>query len=298
MNGSKNNLKGIPILLTAALIWGLAFVAQTKASETLSAFTYSAIRYFLGAAALIPVALIFEKTGDKTRRDNTFKYGLITGLVLTCAMTLQQFGISLSMNSGKAGFLTAMYILIVPLFGIFLKRYPTPLIWLAIALGICGVYLLSVQETSSIELGDVLLFASAFFWSAHILIIDKVSTDIYPIRFSIMQFMTTAVISGIGMFIFDDVSVPALLDSWLVILYGGLGSVAIGYTLQVIGQKYTDPVPASLAMSMESVFSALSGAVILHERLPLKGYIGCAMIFAGIILAQIPTKKKKGIGKE
>ncbi len=287
----KSNLKGIPILLTAAFVWGIAFAAQTAGAEHLSAFSYTAIRYAIGVVPLLPIAYFLEiRKRNSNKIINSLKYGVLGGLIMFVAITLQQYGIQLSKNSGKAGFITCLYILIVPLIGLILKRYPSINVWLGVGMAVVGMYLLTVTGGSNIELGDVLVFLSAILWAVHILVVDKFVTEIHAVSFSVTQFITVSLISTVCMLIFDTVTLTAVNNAWVPLLYGGLGSVAIGYTLQIVGQKFASPVPASLALSMESVFAALAGAIFLHENLGLRGYIGCLMIFVAIVLAQLPEE--------
>ena len=287
----RTNLKGMSILLITATIWGVAFTAQAAGAEHLGGFSYTAIRFVLGVLLLLPTIFIFErKASDKLKLKKTVLTGFCCGLIMFTATAAQQFGIQLSGNSGKAGFITSLYILIVPILGLFMKRFPGINTWLGVVCGIFGMYLLTVKESIGVEFGDLLVMCSAFFWALHILSIDKFAADVYALRFSIVQFTTVALTSGIFMFIFEDVSLSAVRSAWLPIAYDGFGSVGIAYTLQIIGQKYTEPVPASLVLSLESVFAAIAGAIILNERMDVKGYIGCILIFAGIILAQLPSK--------
>lgn len=292
MNAKKDNAKGIPILLTTALIWGIAFTAQSAGAEFLGGFSYTAIRFILGVLLLTPAVLFLERgASDKKKLRRSVITGIFCGFVMFGATALQQFGIQLTNNSGKAGFITCLYILIVPIFGLFMQKIPSINVIIGVLLGLIGMYLLSFNgEGSTVELGDVLVMLSAFLWATHILTIDKFATDIYSLRFSLIQFATVAVLSTVCMALFEEVTLEAVKSAWLPLAYGGFGSVGIAYTLQAIGQRYADPTPASLALSMESVFAALAGAVILGERLPLKGYIGCGLIFVAIILAQLPEK--------
>ena len=287
----KSNIKGIPILLTAAFVWGVAFAAQTVGAEHLSAFSYTAIRYAIGVIPLFPIAYFLElRKKDSKKVIASVKCGILCGSVMFIAITLQQYGIQLTKTSGKAGFITCLYILIVPLLGLLLKRYPAVNVWFGVGLAIIGMYLLTVKESSAIEFGDVLIMLSALFWAIHILVVDKFVAEIHAVTFSVTQFLVVSLISTMCMLIFDTVSLSAVKDALIPLLYGGLGSVAIGYTLQIVGQKYASPVPASLALSMESVFAALAGVVLLGENLGFRGYIGCLMIFIAIILAQLPEK--------
>lgn len=301
MKSQKSNIKGMLILLITAMIWGVAFTAQTAGAEHLGAFSFTAIRFFLGVLLLVPAMFVLERGAvDKIKMRKTVLSGACCGLVMFIATIFQQFGIHLSQNSGKAGFLTSLYILIVPIFGMALKRFPGVNTWVGVFCGVCGMYMLTIKESSAVELGDILVIVSAAFWAVHILFVDKFATDIYVIRFSVIQFFVVAASAGLFMFFFEDVSFSAVTSAWLPLAYGGFGSVGIAFTLQIFGQKYTDPVPASLVLSLESVFAALAGAILLSERLDAKGYIGCALIFVGIVFAQLPEnifKFRKSIKK-
>lgn len=287
----KSNIKGIPILLTAAFVWGVAFAAQTAGAEHLSAFSYTAIRYAIGVIPLFPIAYFLElRKKDYKKVISSVKHGFLCGSIMFIAITLQQYGIQLTKTSGKAGFITCLYILIVPLLGLFMKRFPTINVWFGVVLSIVGMYLLTVKESSAIEFGDVLVMISAVFWAIHILAVDRFVTELHAVTFSVTQFAVVSIISLVCMFIFDDISFGSVKAALIPLLYGGLGSVAIGYTLQIVGQKFTSPVPASLVLSMESVFAAIAGAIFLSENLGYRGYIGCSMIFVAIILAQLPEK--------
>lgn len=290
----NRSFKGIPILFVTAVIWGFAFTAQSAGAEYLDGFSYTSIRFFLGALSLLPVVFIFERNAtDKLKLRRSLLSGACCGSVMFAATAAQQFGIQISRNSGKAGFITSLYILIVPIFGLLLRRFPKFNTWLGVIFGIVGMYLLTVRGSSGIEKGDLLVMLSAFLWAAHILCIDKFASEVYALRFAVSQFMTVAVLGGIFALIFESLTLEAVKLAWLPIVYGGLGSVGIAFTLQIIGQKSTEPVAASLILSLESVFAAVGGALLLNERLDIKGYVGCALIFIGIILAQLNINHKK-----
>ena len=288
---NKSNLKGIPILLTAAFVWGIAFTAQTVGAEHLSAFSYTAIRYAIGIIPLLPIAYFLEirKRNYKKIKRSIFT-GFLGGSVMFVAIILQQYGIQLSKSPGKAGFITCLYILIVPIICLLLKNYPTVNVWIGVGLAVAGMYLLTIKESSALELGDIRVLLSAVLWAMHILVVDKFVDKIHAVTFSVTQFITVAIMSTACMLMFDSISLSAVKAAWVPLLYGGLCSVAIGYTLQIVGQKFASPVPASLALSMESVFAALAGAILLGENLGLRGYIGCVLIFLAIVLAQLPEK--------
>ena len=295
----KSNLKGIPILLCTALVWGVAFVAQSAGAEHLSAFSYTAIRYAIGIIPLIPIAFFLElRRCERKTLKRSFTVGSLCGAVMFVAITLQQYGIQLTSNAGKAGFITCLYILIVPIISLFLRQRPALNVWVGVVLAAVGLYLLTVKGNSGVELGDALVMLSAVLWAVHILVVDRVAFDIYSITFSVVQFTVVSALSTACMLVFDTVTLEAVKSAWLPLLYGGLGSVAIGYTLQIIGQKYASPVTASLILSLEAVFASLAGAIFLKENLGTRGYIGSFMIFIAIITAQLPEKLFRAKGKQ
>ena len=290
----KNKMSANFMLILTAMIWGFAFVAQKSA--TIAPFTFNAIRFMLGSLSLIPVILIFERSGlaDKQRVVNTFKYGVITGCVLFIASNLQHFGIVSIEQASKAGFITGIYTVIVPIFGIFMGKKTSLNIWIGAVLAVAGLYLVSIVGTPVLEFGDLLLFAGAFFWAGHIMVIDKFVDKVNPIMYSSVQFFTVSVISIVFMCIFEIpyFSFEALTASTINILYAGIMSSGVAYTLQVLGQKNADPTAAAIIFSSESVFCAIGCMLMLGDKMTFPAVVGCLLILAGIILSQLDFKKK------
>jgi drug/metabolite transporter (DMT)-like permease len=298
---NKSNIKYTLCLVLTAVIWGVAFVAQEKSVDLMGAFTYSGVRFLLGAVSIIPVIAIFERgKSTKPQRRSTLLCGLVVGLVLFAAVTLQQFGIQITRSAGKSGFITGLYIVFVPVVGIFMKKHTTLFTWIGVVFAISGLYLLSVTDGfGSIGTGDLLLVGGAVCWTFHIILIDRFAPRIRALRFSMVQFTVCGVISLACAFIFEDIRLIQLKNGLVPLLYGGLLSVGVAYTLQTIGQKKVPPAKAAIIFSMESLFAALGGALISHERMSMRGYLGCACIFAGILLSQIVVQRRKntnGVG--
>lgn len=302
---SKRALANLALLLTAA-IWGFGFVAQRVGAQYVGAFTFNGIRFGLGAISLIPLILYMESKGKKTSDKhsqksngiNIFKStilpGVLVGTVLYIAATLQQIGLSYT-TAGKAGFITGLYMVFVPLFGILLKHKITKNSWAGVVVAVIGLYLLSVNENFSIAFGDLLVLIGAIFWAIHILTIDRFANSVDPLKLSSLQFATCSILSILTALFTETVTMEGLAGSLIPILYGGLLSVGVAYTLQVVAQKHAKPSHAAIILSMESVFGAIGGALLLSERMSLRGLTGCALILAGILISQInfaPFKKK------
>lgn len=284
------------ILLTlTALIWATSFVAQSVSNNYIGSFTFNAIRFLIGGIVLIPIIFTvnkFNKKDDKIdKKHDLFLGGFLCGIALFIASTLQQFGIS-STSVGKAGFITALYIVIVPFLGVFLKKKLSFKTCISILISIIGLYLLCVKENFSIGKGDILVLCCAFFFAIHILLIDYFSSKIDNVKLSSIQFFVAAILSIIFMCIFENPKLSSILSAWFPILYAGILSCGVAYTLQIIGQKNTDPTIASLLLSLESVFATISGWLILGQSLTFRELIGCILVFTAIILAQLPNKKK------
>jgi len=293
-------IKGELFLLTTAIIWGYAFVVQKVAMDTIGPLTFTFARFLLGGILLIFVSKIFdrnlEKTGTKVKTDKRAVIigGLVCGTVICLAANFQQVGIVTS-TAGKAGFITALYIVIVPIFGLFLfKKRVTRLVWLAVFLAVLGLYLLFIKPGEfSVEKGDFLIFIGAFFWAAHILAIDWAVVKADPIKLSSAQFIWAGLLSGVLMFILEKPDVNAILSCWYPILFSSVIVVGIAYTFQIIGQKTTDPTIASLLLSLESVFSVISGMLFLGERMTGRELFGCVLMFIAVVLTQLPEKSIK-----
>lgn len=291
------NIKSTALLLLTAIIWGFAFVAQRMGAEYVGAFTFNGIRFGLGALSLIPVIAAFEKrestaSQHRERLKKTAAVGTAAGVILFVASALQQYGIELTGSAGKAGFITGLYTVLVPVFGIFLGKRTGINVWIGAVLAVVGIFLLSVNEKLRIGFGDAVLLIGAVFWAFHILIIDSFVDRVYALRFAFVQFSFCSLAGIVCAFIFEDVSAAAIGQALVPILYGGIGSVGVAYTCQILGQKDADPTYSAIILSTESVFGAIGGAIILHEVMSLRGYAGCALIFTGIVLSQLKSKNK------
>lgn len=296
----NQTLKGNLMLMLTALIWGCAFVAQSISMDYIGPFTFQCIRSLLGSVVLVPVFLLLDQqkkhNGTYTvptsqSRKTLWTAGLVCGCIMTVAANLQQIGIQYT-TAGKAGFITAMYILLVPVFGLFLHKKVAPRLWLCVIVAVAGLYLLSVTEGfSSIGKGDIYVLLCAVAFAFHIIAVDHYAPLVDGVRLSCIQFLICGVLSGVIMFLREAPDIHSIAAAALPLCYSGIMSCGIAYTLQIIGQKYTLPTVASLLMSLESVFAVLAGIVILHEIPTTREAVGCILMFAAIILAQLPGKK-------
>ena len=284
--------KSSGMLALAALIWGAAFVAQSVGMDYVGPFTFNAVRNFIGALVLLPCILLFDRRRanagqvQSQNRQALIVGGICCGIALALGSSLQQIGIQYT-TVGKAGFITALYIVIVPLLGIFLHKKIGLLVWIAVALAVGGMYLLCITETSGISKGDLFVLAGSFAFSLHILVVDYFSPLVDGVRLSCIQFFICGILCSVPMFLLEQPSTYAIFSAWAPILYAGVLSCGVAYTLQVIGQKGCDPTVASLILSLESVFSVLAGWLLLHQVLSFREVAGCILVFAAIILAQI-----------
>lgn len=290
----RTSLKGLIFLITAAVVWGFAFVAQRIGADSMPPFYFNFSRYLLGSVSLIPVILLFERGArDKTMHKTTLKIGIIAGIVLASASHLQQLGIIMTDSAGKSGFITGLYMVLVPLIGIFLKKKTTLQTWAGAILGVVGLFLVCMSGGKlTFTIGDILLIACAFLFAVHITIIDTFGDRIYSLRFSMTQFGSCAFVNLIGMLIFEEPAIAQLGEAMIPVLYCGIMSVGVAYTCQVLGQKHSEPTSASIILSTEAVFSAIGGAIILHEKMSVPAYIGCVLILCGILLSQIKFERK------
>lgn len=289
------------LLLVTALIWGSSFVAQ-KAGTVLEPFTYNGIRTLVGGISLVPVILILSKVGKNKSAEAVPKDkksliigGIVCGTFLAIASNLQQFGMYFDADAGKAGFITALYIMIVPILGMFLGKRVRPLVWFCVLLGACGFYLLTIAGKGvglTIEKGDLFILLCAVLFSCHILAIDHFSPKCDGVKLSCLQFFVAGGLSFIMMLVFESPSLNQILDCWFPIIYAGVFSCGIAYTLQVVAQKNAEPTAASLILSLESVFAVISGAILLGERMTGYEILGCIVIFVAVILAQLPKNEK------
>ena len=301
MKNSK--LKGNFILLLTSLIWGTSFIAQSKGVEEISPIAFTGIRTMLGSFVLIPVIMFLDgkkkKKGIAVQRiDKTHILGgIICGLFLCIASTLQTWGMVYT-SPGKSGFITALYMVIIPIIGLFTGKKPRPVILLSVVVAVCGLYLMCIDSELSINKGDVITLICAFFFAGHILAIDYFSPKVDGVKLSCLQFFVCGLINIIFMFAANQADGKAIISCIKPICYSGIMSCGIAYTLQIIGQKYTDPTSASILMSLESVFATLSTVVLIAlgwqitgGGLNLKEIIGCILMFVAIILVQLPEKK-------
>lgn len=309
MGQNKSKARRYSLLLVlAAFIWGTAFVAQSMGMDHIGPCTFNATRSFIGSVALLPVIWFFSrrKGAEGAEKPEKKKFWLLDkallaggaacGLMLSGGSLLQQMGLT-STTAGKAGFLTSLYIVLVPVLGVFLGRRAGFKVWIGVAIALMGAYLLSGDvsgEGFSVAAGDLLVILSAVFFSFHILVIDRFSPKVDGIMLSCVQFFVAGAVSLVFALIFEKPTFAQLLSAWGPLLYTGVLSSGVAYTLQIVGQQNVDPTVASLLMSLESVFAALSGWVVLGQPLSLRETMGCILVFGAVVLAQLPEKRKDG----
>ncbi len=298
----RNNLIGSLILTLCAMIWGSSFVAQSAGAEFVGPFTFIGLRSLLGSAFLLPIILIKDtvlkrKAPDRfcpTDRKKLLRGGLLCGVVLTVASLLQQFGIDRGTASGKAGFITALYILLVPIFSVVLGQRIRPIIWPCAVAAVGGLYLLCVKD-ASVQFSDLYVLSCAVMYAVHILVVDRVAPELDGIKLSMMQFLVAGVLCIPFMLLTESVSWALIKSAALSIAYSGIMSSGVAFTLQILGQQRTEPTLASMLMSLESVFAMLTGLIVLHEIPTLRETLGCVIMFAAIIAAQLPNRKQKSV---
>ena len=299
---AKNKVFGPLLLVLAAMIWGLSFVAQNEGMNHVEAFTFNGIRMLIGSAVLVPFILIKRKKNPQklTKNEKKFlsKTALIAiipvGICLFLGSTLQQFAFNYT-ETGKIGFLTALYMIFVPVIGLFMKKKTPFTVWIGVLLGVIGMYLLCVGASKSFTIGkgELLGIGCAIAYAVHIIVIDKLGKNVDSLVLSCGQFFITGIISCILMFIFEKPSIERILDAAIPILYSGVLSSGVGFTIQIVGQKYTEPTIAAMLFCLESVFAVLFAFIIPpHEKLATVEYIGCTIIFLAIVIAQLNPKKK------
>lgn len=290
----SKRLKSNIFMFVAAIVWGFAFVAQCDVN--IGSGYFLAARSVLGTIALIPVILIFERESIFTKKFlSTLKYGMITGVVLFVASYLQQQGINIDKVAGKAGFITGFYSVLVPIFAFVIWKKKTSYnVWIGAILSIAGLYFLCMTDGyTSVGLSDIYLLAGAVFWSFHILTIDKFIDKVSPIKYSAVQFFTCGMIGLIvGLFTEDAPTAKLITSTIWPIVYCGVFSSGVAYTCQILGQKDADPTYAPIILSTESVFAAIGGMIFLNEVIELRGYMGCILMFAGIVISQMEIKSR------
>lgn len=292
------------LLLLTAFVWGLSFIAQSKGVEMISPVAFNGVRSVLGGVVLLPVIYILDliKKRNNTPVQKTDKNlivgGIVCGVFLCVATTLQSLGMVYT-SPGKAGFITALYMIIVPIIGLFMGKKLRGSMIVAVAVAVFGMYLMCIDADVSINKGDILIFICAFVFSGHILFIDYFSPKVDGVKLSALQFFVCGAINLIWMFLFEEPKFMPILRSWPSIAYAGIMSCGVAYTLQIVGQKYTDPTSASILMSLESVFATLSTVVLVAlgwnltgGQMHLKEIVGCVFMFLAILIVQMPEKKK------
>lgn len=294
MEQKKTSIQSSLMLFLAAVIWGVAFVAQSVGMDYMGPFTFNGTRFLIGGIVLLPVIWYRDKNkkGQEAPADKKtlLTGGICCGLFLCVASLLQQFGI-LYTTVGKAGFLTTLYIIIVPVCGIFLHKKIGAKVWIGAVIAVVGMYLLCMSGGFTVSRGDALVLLCALTFSGHILVVDYFSPKMDSVKLSCIQFLTSGVICTVLAFVLETPSLGALLSGWLPVLYAGVLSCGVAYTLQVVGQKNVEPTIASLLLSLESVVSVLAGWVILGQKLSARELAGCALVFAAVILVQMPEKE-------
>lgn len=291
MKQQINQLRGSLLLLLTSMIWGAAFVAQSAGMDYIGPFTFNGLRMLMGAAVLLPF-LLKRRTGAHTNaseRKMLLRGGVLCGVALFVGSTLQQIGI-VDTTAGKAGFITAMYVVLVPVMGVFVGHKQPWLVWLGVALSAVGMYFLCVHESLSLNRGDLMVLAGAVGFSFHILLIDRYSAHVDGVKLSCLQFFVAGVLGLVFMFLFETPQISQIFAAWLPLLYAGVFSCGVAYTLQILGQRDTDPTIASMILCLEAVFSVVFSWFLLGERLSAREIFGCVLIFAAILLAQLKGK--------
>ena len=277
------------LLMLAAAIWGFAFVAQRVGMRHVGPLTFNGVRFALGAVALMPLLIWTRRTAaaswEPCDRSLVIKGGLAAGVILFVGATLQQYGMVYT-TAGKAGFITGLYVVFVPLLGLFFGLKTGRFVWAGALTAAIGLYLLSARGIVGIDPGDGLVLLGAVFWASHVLLIGNLSRRVPPVSLAVAQFSVVSLLSLLGAFIFESPELASIRSAAVPILYAGLLSVAVAYTLQVVAQRRARPAHAAIILSCESVFAALGGWLMLSEGLSLRGLIGCALMLAGILLAQ------------
>lgn len=298
-----NQMRQVVLPILAAFIWGTAFVAQDVCADAMGAFTFNGTRYFIAVLALLVVIAVMNGTKKdrpqltpaekKASRKQLWLGGFCCGTALAVASNFQQAGLVAGTDGGKAGFITALYVVLVPVFGLFFRRKVTLPVWGAVVLSVVSLYLLCIKGSFSLAPGDLLVLVCAVCFAIHILVIDHFTAFCDGVKLSCLQFLFAGIWSTILALIFDTISLQVLLDCALPLLYVGVFSCGVGYTLQILAQKDSNPTVVTILLSLESVFAVISGAIILHQQMTGREYLGCVLMFAAVVLAQLPMPQKK-----
>lgn len=284
--GNVLRLRGSLILLLVAMIWGTAFSAQRAGMDYIGPFTFNGVRFALGCISLLPLLYYFRGAGNKGKRQSAWKAGLVTGTIMFVDLSFQQVGLVYT-TAGKAAFITCLYIILVPLGGIFLKHHITKNTWLGAFLSLVGLYFLCVNDGFTMEYGDLIILGSAVFGAIHILTIGYYARDVDSLQLAFNQFFVCSVASLIMALLTENIILARIVDAAIPILYGGILSVGVAYTLQIFGQKYADASHAVIIMSLESVFGAIAGYLILGELLGIGQIGGCILMLSGMLVSQL-----------
>ena len=313
-----HKLRNTFFLFLTAMVWGAAFVAQSVSMDYIGPFTFICLRSVIGGLFLIPVIIVLDGIRKKNQNESAnavsaenilhieteekqrlswknkqlIEGGIVCGIFLFFANCFQQTGIQYT-TVGKAGFITTFYIIIVPLIGLFFKKYCGILTWIGVVIALAGLYFLCITQKLTIQRGDALILCCSVLYAGQILAIDHYNPFVDGVKMSCIQFLTGGVLGAVFMFLFENPSLAMILSAAGPILYTGIMSTGVGYTLQIVGQKGLNPTVAALILSLESVFSALSGYVFLHQVLTTRELIGCALMFIAIVLAQLPDIRRK-----
>ena len=299
-----NQVRQVVFPILAAFIWGTAFVAQDLCADSIGTFAFNATRYFIAVLALLVVIAVSDKakknrptpTADEKKAANKQLWlgGLCCGVALAIASNFQQAGVVAGTDAGKAGFITALYVVLVPVFGLFFKRRVSLPVWIAVVCSVVALYLLCIKGDFSLAAGDLLILVCAVCFAVHILVIDHFTAYCDGVKLSCLQFLFAGIISAVCMFLFETVDFAAIWSCILPLLYVGIFSCGVGYTLQILAQKDSNPTVVTILLSLESVFAVIAGAIVLHQQMTAREYIGCVVMFVAVILAQIqfPEKKK------
>ena len=299
-----NQVRQVVFPILAAFIWGTAFVAQDLCADSIGTFAFNATRYFIAVLALLVVIAVSDKakknrptpTAEEKKAANKQLWlgGLCCGVALAIASNFQQAGLVAGTDAGKAGFITALYVVLVPVFGLFFKRKVSLPVWIAVVCSVVALYLLCIKGDFSLAAGDLLILVCAVCFAVHILVIDHFTAYCDGVKLSCLQFLFAGIISAVCMFLFETVDFTAIWSCILPLLYVGIFSCGVGYTLQILAQKDSNPTVVTILLSLESVFAVIAGAIVLHQQMTAREYIGCVVMFVAVILAQIqfPEKKK------
>ena len=298
MNNNKLSAFNAEILLfLSAIVWGFAFVAQKVGMESIGPMAYNGIRFLVGSVSLLPVIWFFDKKTKKTNPNHSNKHklwkaGIISGFVLFVAASIQQIGIVYT-TAGNAGFITSIYVILVPIFGLFFKQIVNIQTWIGALIALIGLYFLSVSEGLTLVIGDALIFGSAFFWAAQVLFASYYALRVNILKLAAIQFALTGVLSLFISFFTETYGLQNIYDAIIPILYGGILSVGLAFTLQLVAQKNVIPSHAAIILSTESLFAAIGGWLLLNEQLTPKEMMGAAFMLSGVILSQLKKKKLK-----